>query len=100
MTKAEALLGISQLLEAFKTLEDLRGVDQLIRARWKLVKQQQAITAITSGIAVVGNQVKFMGRHGVTVQGVVEKVNRTTVSVRSTAGMRWTVAPGLLRSAV
>ncbi len=97
MTKSEALLGISKLLETFKTLDDLRSVDGLIRARWNLVKQQQTITAISSGVAAIHSQVKFRGRNGSMVQGVVEKVNRTTVTVRSTTGMLWRVAPGLLR---
>ena len=45
----------------------------------------------------IGDRVSFKGRRNETVRGVVEKVNRKTVSVRSSAtGTRWRVTASMV----
>jgi transcription elongation factor len=43
-----------------------------------------------------GDRVTFKGRRGFVVKGVVEKVNRTTISVKTDTGMYWRVSAGAL----
>ena len=46
-----------------------------------------------------GDNVKFTGRQGEVIRGVVDKVNRKTVMVRSAGGQMWRVTASLLEAA-
>lgn len=46
-----------------------------------------------------GQRVEFTGRGGRLVQGVIQKINRTSISVTAADGVRWKVSPSLCRVA-
>lgn len=45
----------------------------------------------------IGQRVRFNGRRGEMVDAVIESFNKTSVTVKSTTGVGWRVAPGLLQ---
>lgn len=69
-----------------------------VDAVFKAVSQRVSILA---QIAVrqfgPGDRVRWEGRGGVTERGVVEKVNQSTLNVRTDAGKQWRVHGTLLQ---
>lgn len=47
----------------------------------------------------IGDRVAFQTDRLQTIQGIITRYNKKTVSVIADDGRRWTVSPGLLRSA-
>ena len=84
-------------VEAIKRLgeDDLLFLNQLIVERLKLISQARS----TSQMAAfgIGHLVSFRSPDGHNVEGVVQRLNKKTVSVDTGDGHRWNVAPGLLR---
>ena len=84
-------------VEAIKRLgeDDLLFLNQLIVERLKLISQARS----TSQMAAfgIGDLVSFRSPDGHTIEGVVQRLNKKTVSVDTNDGHRWNVAPGLLR---
>jgi hypothetical protein len=84
-------------VEAIKRLgeDDLRFLNQMIVERLKLISQAKS-TRLMAGFSC-GDLVSFLAPDGLVIQGVVLRLNKKTVSVDSSDGHRWNVAPGLLR---
>ena len=84
-------------VEAIKRLneEDLLFLNRLIVERLKLISQARATTLMTSFTR--GDRVDFQAPDGRTLEGVVLRLNKKTVSVSTSDGHQWNVSPGLLR---
>ena len=71
-------------------------LDQVVEA----IKLQRTFLARSTARSLsVGDQVKFTGRQGEVIRGVVDKVNRKTVIVRSAGNQMWRVTASLLEAA-
>ncbi|MBC7203923.1 MAG: hypothetical protein H5U29_10460 [Pusillimonas sp.] len=83
--------------EAIKRLneEDLLFLNRLIVERLKLISQARATTLMT-GFAR-GDRVAFQAPDGRTLEGMVLRLNKKTISIATDDGHQWNVAPGLLR---
>jgi len=71
-----------------------------ISALWKILRSRSRSldeAAVDSGRLRVGLAVQFEGRRGRLIEGVIEKMNNRSVSVRASDGVRWRVAPTLLK---
>jgi hypothetical protein len=42
---------------------------------------------------MAGQRVKFQGRHGVILEGTIERVNTKTVSIKTANSGKWRVSP-------
>ena len=84
-------------VEAIKRLneDDLLFLNRLIVERLKLISQARATTLMTSFTR--GDRVGFETPDGRTLEGVVLRLNKKTISVAASDGSQWNVAPGLLR---
>jgi hypothetical protein len=84
-------------VEAIKRLseEDLLFLNRLIVERLKLISQAKS-TCLMAGFAR-GDRVGFQAPDGRSLQGIVLRLNKKTVSVATEDGHQWNVAPGLLR---
>ncbi len=84
-------------IEAIKGLEedDLRFLNRLIVERINLIVQARTIEKMASFSA--GDRVGFQARDGLRYEGIVQRLNRKTVSVISDDGHRWNVSPALLQ---
>jgi hypothetical protein len=84
-------------VEAIKRLneEDLRFLNRLIVERLKLISQARATTLMASFTR--GDRVSFQTPEGQTLEGIVIRLNKKTVSVAADDGRQWNVSPGLLR---
>jgi len=69
--------------------EDLRFLNRLIVERLKLIAQAQS-TALMS---------QFKSPSGEWKNGIVQKLNKKTISILTDKGHRWNVSPGLLSPA-
>ena len=63
--------------------------------RLNLISQARAITLMTS--FTKGDRVGFQALNGRTLEGMVLRLNKKTISVATDDGHQWNVAPGLLR---
>lgn len=45
----------------------------------------------------LGEMVEFIDNEGKPIRGIIFKLNKKTVSIRTTEGHQWNVAPQLLR---
>ncbi len=77
--------------------EDLRFLNRLIVERLKLIAQAQS-TALMSQFNI-GDRVGFRSPNGEWKSGIVQKLNKKTVSILTDKGHRWNVSPGLLSPA-
>jgi hypothetical protein len=77
--------------------DDLLFLNRLIVDRLNLIAQ--ARSTILMARFNVGDRVGFQSSAGRWTTGVVQKLNRKTVSVLTDDGHRWNVAPGLLSPA-
>lgn len=74
--------------------EDLRFLNRLIVERLKLIAQAQS-TALMSRFNI-GDRVGFQSPSGEWKSGIVQKLNKKTISILTDKGHRWNVSPGLL----
>jgi len=71
-------------------------LEQVVEA----IKLQRTFLARSTARSLsVGDDVKFTGRRGEVIRGVVDKVNRKTAMVRSAGGQMWRVTASLLEAA-
>ena len=84
-------------VEAIKRLgeEDLLFLNRLIVERLKLLSQARATTLMISFTR--GDRVGFQAPDGRMLEGIVQRLNKKTISVTTDDGHQWNVAPGLLR---
>ena len=74
--------------------EDLRFLNRLIVERLKLIAQARS-TALMS-LFNIGDRVGFRSSSGEWKSGIIEKLNKKTISILTDKGHRWNVSPGLL----
>jgi hypothetical protein len=87
---------IQRLINQVDTADGLKAVNRMIKARWSLIQTKQLVEK--SADLAPGTKVRFPGRYGAMVEGVVVKLAQKNVVVRASDGVRWRVAPGLLES--
>jgi hypothetical protein len=75
------------------SMEEIRELDDLVRARWNTLKREKSRTAASN--FKTGMSVQFQDKTGITIEGTIEKINRTSISVVTKFGM-WRVHPSLL----
>ena len=82
-------------VEAIKQLdeEDLLFLNRLIVERLKLISQARS-TSLMANFSK-GDRVGFQTPNG-SLEGVVLRLNKKTVSIATEDGHQWNVAPGLL----
>ncbi|OHD65244.1 MAG: hypothetical protein A2176_06505 [Spirochaetes bacterium RBG_13_51_14] len=88
----------AQKIEEFiKTLgeEELRYLNRLIIERLKLLHQHRSTSLMER--FNVGERVSFTDPSGTVKAATVIRLNKKTVSLVTTGGEQWNVAPGLLR---
>lgn len=83
-------------IEAIKKLneKDLLFLNNLIVERLHLIYQAKATVSMSQ--FTKGDHVCFTTDDGRTIQGVVERLNKKTVSIKADNMYRWKVAPSLL----
>jgi len=74
--------------------EDLRFLNRLIVERLKLIAQAQS-TALMSQFNI-GDRVGFQAPSGERKIGIVQRLNKKTVTILTDKGHHWNVSPGLL----
>ena len=77
--------------------EDLRFLNRLIIERLKLIAQARS-TALMS-LFNIGDRVEFRSSSSEWKSGIVQKLNKKTVSILTDKGHQWNVSPGLLSPA-
>lgn len=77
--------------------DDLRFLNRLIVERLKLIAQAKSTALMTQ--FNIGDRVGFQAPSGEWKCGVVQKLNKKTVSILTDRGHRWNVSPGLLSPA-
>ncbi len=84
-------------VEAIKGLneEDLLFLNRLIVERLKLISQFRSTSLMVRFTR--GDRVVFQAPDGRTLEGIVLRLNKKTVSIATDEGHQWNVAPGLLR---
>jgi hypothetical protein len=82
--------------EAIRRLgeDDLRFLNRLVVERLKLIAQARS-TALMSRFNT-GDRVGFRSSSGEWKSGIIEKLNKKTISILTDKGHRWNVSPGLL----
>jgi hypothetical protein len=83
-------------MEAIRHLgeEDLRFLNRLIIERLKLIAQARSTALMTR--FNIGDRVGFRAPSGEWKSGVVQKLNKKTVTVLTDKGHHWNVSPGFL----
>jgi hypothetical protein len=84
-------------IEAIKRLneEDLLFLNRLIVERLNLIYQARSTSLMVR--FTKGDRVGFQTSDGRTLEGIVLRLNKKTISVAADDGRQWNVAPGLLR---
>ena len=84
------------VVEAIQHLgeEDLRFLNRLIVERLKLISQARS-TALMSRFNI-GDRIGFQSPSGEWKKGVVQRLNKKTVTILTEKGHHWNVSPGLL----
>jgi hypothetical protein len=84
-------------IEAIKRLneDDLLFLNRLIVERLNLISQARSTNLMIHFTR--GDRVGFQAPDGRTLEGIVLRLNKKTVSVATDDGHQWNVAPGLLR---
>jgi len=85
-TTAEAIRHLSE--------DDLRFLNRLIVERLKLIAQARS-TALMSRFNI-GDRVGFQAPNGEWKDGVVQRLNKKTVTILTEKGHHWNVSPGFL----
>jgi hypothetical protein len=83
--------------EFIKTLgeDDLHYMNRLIIERLKLLRQHRSTTQMQR--FNVGEKVRFTDPDGTVKIATIIRLNKKTVSLVTTGGEQWNVAPGLLK---
>lgn len=82
---------LASILARMNTLDELRVANTMLKTRWNEV-QHAGVKAF-----VKGDQVSFVSRSGITVHGVVDRINRKTVGVQGENSWdHWRVPPSML----
>ncbi len=76
--------------------EELRYLNRLIIERLKLIFQDKSTHAISR--FNLGESVRFTDHEGRVKIGRIVRLNKKTVSILTTEGQNWKVAPSLLQS--
>lgn len=89
---------IRRIEDFLKTLDenDLRRVNRLVIERLKLIHQEKSTAQMKR--FNIAERVAFQTPYGQQKQGIIVKLNKKTVSVRTDDNEHWNVAPGLLES--
>lgn len=82
---------VIQAIGAVTDRDELNQVSAALRAQYNHLSHMAALSFLA------GDSVYFIARRGRRLDGTVMKVNRKTVTVRTTDGMVWKVGPSLLR---
>ena len=77
--------------------EDLRFLNRLIVERLKLIAQARS-TALMSQFNI-GDRVGFQASSGEWKSGIIQRLNKKTVTILTDKGHQWNVSPGLLSPA-
>jgi hypothetical protein len=85
---------IRMLINTMETANELKAVNDMVKARWGILQAKQLVEKASE--LAPGDHVRFIGRYGVPVGGVIEKFAQKNIVVRASDGKRWRVAPGLL----
>jgi len=75
--------------------DDLRYMNRLIIERLKLLYQHRSTTQMQR--FNVGEKVRFTDPDGTVRTATIIRLNKKTVSLVTTGGEQWNVAPGLLK---
>jgi len=75
--------------------DDLRYMNRLIIERLKLLHQHRSTTQMQR--FNVGEKVRFTDPDGTVKTATIIRLNKKTVSLVTTGGEQWNVAPGLLK---
>jgi len=73
------------------SIEDIQELDALLGARWSQLQAEAAAKAAAK--FYVGCPVWFTDKRGRRHDGVVQRINVKTLSIVTTTGQRWRVAP-------
>lgn len=76
---------LRKALSSITTKAELHEAWDYLKQLNSMIKQDAVREVVATGAIYVGAKVMFQGRHGSVVRGTVEKVNRTTVTVRDAA---------------
>lgn len=76
------------------SIEDIQELDALLRARWNQLQAEAAARAAAG--FYVGCPIWFTDKRGHRHDGVVQRINAKTLSIITTTGQRWRVAPQLV----
>ena len=85
-----------EALELIVKATDAKDLNQLVHMFSVLIEQKRAAQCRSFR---KGEKVTFKTKTGKTMQGVVQKVNRKTVSVLTDVGSSWRVSGSLLQKA-
>lgn len=85
-------IDIDRLTEA-----ELIDLNNRIVERLRLLDQMRAHKTMLS--FAIGDTVMFEDQNGRTVEGTMIRYNRKSVTILTSEGRRWNVAPGFLRKA-
>ena len=83
-------------VEAIRNLgeEDLRFLNRLIIERIKLISQARSTALMTR--FNIGDKVEFKAPTGQLKDGIVQKLNKKTITILTGEGQNWNVSPGFL----
>lgn len=89
---------IPRIEEFIKNLseKELIYLNRLVIERLKLISQEKSTTQMMR--FNIGERVSFTAPDGRRKQGVIVRLNKKTVSLRTDDDENWNVAPGLLRN--
>lgn len=88
---------IRNIEEFIKTLDEkeLLYLNRLVVERLKLLAQQKSTTQMSR--FNIGERVCFIDTFGKEQKGIIVKLNKKTISVKTDNGENWNVAPAFLK---
>ena len=81
-------------ISAVDTIGDLKALNRLVVQRIRAVDSQRQSSAAVQ--LCIGQRVEFKTRRRGTIEGVITKINKMTVKIRTDADVVWTVSPTLV----
>ena len=90
-------IDVRKIEEFIKVLDEkeLIYINRLIIERLKLLSQQRSTTQMTR--FNIGERVAFVDNNGKEQKGIILKLNKKTVTLKTDSGERWNVAPVFLK---
>ena len=87
----------NRIEDFIKTLnmDELIFLNRLVNERVKLLSQMEASQMMVD--YNIGDFVEFDGKDGQVLRGIITKMNKKTVSIKTTTGVKWNVSPYYLR---